>query len=430
MNKKVWNVLVFPGGMENGLEIQKSLKYCKEIRLFSVSSSAINNAPFSYSNNRVIKDVRTEGWIEDLNQVIQDDKIDLVYPANSLVIDQLSLHRSKINASIVLPSHEIIDLTRSKYKTLAALESLIPIPKIYKTISPEMYFPLFCKPDKGYGSQGARQINSFAEAQSVDLSDHLLQECLTGEEYTVDCLSNHQGQLLFAGARERIRVRMGTSMHAEAVTEALAQKLNDYALKILTQIKITGAWFFQVKADDQGVLKLLEIDVRIAGTMAFYRNKGVNFPLLTIFDHLGFRISVLQNKETLVLDRRLQNCYIFEYDYDTVYVDLDDTLIVHQKINTELITFLYQCINKNKKIILISKSLEADKEGYVKSKKLFHIFDEIHWLREDESKVTYMKKKSAIYIDDSFSQRLDVHSKLGIPTFDVSMIESLLDHRI
>ena len=32
-----YNVLVFPGGTENGLEIYKSLKYCKEVKLLTIS---------------------------------------------------------------------------------------------------------------------------------------------------------------------------------------------------------------------------------------------------------------------------------------------------------------------------------------------------------------------------------------------------------
>ena len=49
--KKHWNVLVFPGGMENGIEIYNSLKSCKEITLFSASSSIPNQAFYIYNNN-------------------------------------------------------------------------------------------------------------------------------------------------------------------------------------------------------------------------------------------------------------------------------------------------------------------------------------------------------------------------------------------
>lgn len=54
-------------------------------------------------------------------------------------------------------------------------------------------------------------------------------------------------------------------MHAEVVSPDIVKILRNYAEKILEKIKITGACFFQVKEDDDGILRLLEIDIRIAG---------------------------------------------------------------------------------------------------------------------------------------------------------------------
>ena len=55
---------------------------------------------------------------------------------------------------------------------------------------------------------------------------------------------------------------------------------------------------------------------------------------------------------------------------------------------------------------------------------------EIIWLKESDSKADYIKSKSSIFIDDSFSQRQEVANRHGIPTFDGSMIEGLFDDRI
>ena len=40
---------------------------------------------------------------------------------------------------------------------------------------------------------------------------------------------------------------------------------------------MNGSWFFQMKRDSEGHLKLLEIAPRIGGTSSLYRIKGVNF---------------------------------------------------------------------------------------------------------------------------------------------------------
>jgi carbamoyl-phosphate synthase large subunit len=428
--KKPINVLVFPAGMENGLEIIKSLRGCKEIRLFGGSSADINHSFYTFKKTNILGDVRGIGWIDDLNEVIKKNKIDIIYPANSIVIDHLSSNRNKISAKVLLPSEEIINLTRSKRATLNALKDSIPIPKVFSAIEEIQHLPVFAKPDRGYGSQGASVITSFEEIKKINFKTHIVQENLPGREYTIDCFSDANGGLLFSGARERDRVRMGTSMHAESVSNELEVLMRDYALKILQKIQISGAWFFQVKEDFYGVLKLLEIDVRIAGTMCFHRGKGVNFPLLSIHQFYGETVKTLINDIPLTLDRCLKNRFSFDYDYDVVYLDLDDTLVIHDKLNIELITFLFQCVNQKKKIILISKFLGDDIRAYLKKWRVLELFDDIIWLSEDESKASFLPRDRAIFIDDSFSQRLEVSEICGIPTFDPSMIEVLLDDKI
>ena len=238
-----------------------------------------------------------------------------------------------------------------------------------------------------------------------------------------------EGKLVFSSGRERSRIRMGTSMHAQAVPEALDSLFCSYARSILSKIPIQGAWFFQMKEDREGMLRLLEIDVRIAGTMCYNRCRGINFPLLSLYIHYGLPISVMTNHVALSLDRSLQNRYIFQYEYDRVYVDLDDTLVFRGEVNTDLVKFIFQCLNKNKQVILISKHL-GDKDEVLNKYRIGQLFSRIIWLEEEDAKYRYMQAEKSIYIDDSYSQREEVALRLNIPTFDSSMIECLFDERI
>ena len=430
MVKVKWKVLIFPGGMENGIEIYNSLKFCKEVSLFSASSSVPNQAFYLYKDNNIVRDVREDGWIDDLNDVIKKHDIDIVYPANSFVIDALYAQKSKINAPILLPKDDVLNITRSKKNTLKRLKDSMPLPQVYNNLEDVRQFPVFIKPDDGYGAQGARQVDTPAELSGIDFDKFIVQELLPGKEYTIDCLSDNEGKLLFSAGRERSRIRMATSMHAEAVSPELDIFFAECANKILQKIKISGAWVFQMEEDREGHLKLMEIDVRIAGTMCYNRCRGINFPLLSLYLFFNLPVTINYNRVPLKLDRSLRNRYIFEYDYDKVYIDLDDTIIFRNKINTDFIKFLYQCLNQKKQIILISKHLKDDKEEYLRQWRISEVFDKIIWLKEEDKKSDYIDTSKAIYIDDSFSQRKEVADKLGIPTFDASMIECLFDERI
>ncbi len=429
MKKNHWNVLVFPGGMENGIEIYNSLKSCKEVTLFSASSLVPNQAFYIYKKNFVCPDVRERGWLDELNIIVKNNNIDIIFPANSFVIDVLFKYKKQIGCSILLPPDEALLVTRSKKKTIERLYDVIPTPVVFQNINSVNHFPVFVKPDSGYGAVGAKVIESREELEKVDFNSNIVEELLPGKEYTIDCFSDNDCRLLFSAGRERSRIRMATSMHAEPLSDKLNSFFEQCAKDILKRIRISGAWFFQMKEDIRGNLKLLEIDIRIAGTMCYHRCCGVNFPLLSLYTFYGLPVDVLINKEYLSLDRCLKNRYIFGYEYDNVYIDLDDTIILNNQYNLDVIRFLYQCLNKNKKIILVSKHI-GNGNQYLKEWKIDGLFFSKIWLKEDEKKYKYISSERSIYIDDSFSQRKEVAEHCRIPTFDVSMIECLMDDRV
>jgi hypothetical protein len=435
--KNKWNVLIFPSGTENGLEILKSLRYCKEVNLYSGTSKSINHSEFVYNEVNYISDIRNSEWINELNKVIEESKIDCVYPANSFVIDALLSNRKLINCEIILPDEEVVRLTRSKRATINVLKSAIDTPYLFSREEiKEEIFPIFMKPDKGYGSQGAEVVKSLEHFNRKMKDDkeqsYILQEYLPGKEYSVDCFSDGD-KLLFSRGRSRERVRMGTSMHSELVDGEIHDSIVKIAEQINNIIPIKGAWFFQLKEDKDGKLKLLEIDIRIAGTMGLNRVRGINFPLLTIYQHYGLSVDLLVNEFNVVIDRCLHNKYSIDLEYDKVFIDLDDTIIMDKvRVNLDVIRLMYQWINKGIKIILVSKNLEHDKISYLSKFKIRDLFDDIFWLEESESKASYIKSygyDNSIFIDDSFSQRKEVRDILGIPTFDLSMIELLFDYR-
>lgn len=437
-HKIKWRVLVFPAGTENGLEIWKALKDCKEVQLFAATQKGVNHSEFVYERCSYVRSVSDVMWFDDLKRVINELNIDYVYPANSLVIDALVERRDEIPCEVALPDSSLVRITRSKNETLRRLSADIPVPRLYDLSKNEgIDFPIFVKPDGGYGSIDAFCLKS-QEAVDLFVREHrtekyIFQEYLPGKEYSVDCLSDSK-EVLFCAPRSRERIRMGTSMHSEIIEGSVAAKLEGMARNIYSKLPITGAWFFQVKEDAQGELKLLEVDIRIAGTMALNRVRGINFPLLSLYIFSGYPIELLKNECSVVIDRCLKNRYRHNIQFDKVYVDLDDTLILTKSaLNIELVSFLYQCVNKSIRIILLSKNLVQDKVSYLKRWRVFELFDQVVWLDEAERKSDYIRRlgpDNAIFIDDSFSQRQDVSRTLGIPTFDCTMIEMLLDDRL
>ena len=144
----------------------------------------------------------------------------------------------------------------------------------------------------------------------------------------------------------------------------------------------------------------------------------------------GENVYILNNDYNILLDRSFISRFKIDINYDTLYVDFDDTIIVKDKVNEILIMLLYQMRNKRKKIILLTKHSKDIYESLKKYNISTLLFDKIIHIDQAHKKSDHIQHGNAIFIDDSFAERKDVKEKCGIPVFDLDMVESLLDWRV
>jgi hypothetical protein len=408
------------------MEIWQSLKDRRGIELYGASSVDSSHGPYVFSRHFTLPDVRSSGWIDELNELVRREHIDYVFPAHDDVVRALAERRHEVGAGVVSSPPETCIITRSKLRTYRVLGDVVPVPRVYDNPECVPEYPVVIKPDIGQGSQGVAIAKSEVELRCLlsRLPGLIITEYLPGDEYTVDCFSDRERGLLFCRGRQRVRVKAGISVNSRAVDD---QSFYHFAQAISQRLVFYGAWFFQVKRDREGRLRLLEVAPRIAGTMALHRVQGVNFPLLSLLEQERVSLEILPYDFPVEIDRALVNRYRHNLAYGTVYVDLDDTLVIDGQVNTMVIRFIYQCLNRQIPLVLLTKH-EGDLEGYLKRHRLAGLFDRVVKVPSGESKASYIKESDAILIDDSFQERRDCATR-GIMAFDTSMLEVLLDDR-
>lgn len=424
------NVLVFPCGSEIGLEINNALKYDKHIALFGLSSVPCHGSAVYENYIEGIPFITEPSFIDLLNNIIEEKKIDVLIPAFDDAVVFFAENADRINCKIASSGYETCLICRSKKRTYQKFkdESFIP-----GTFSPceikEEDFPLFAKPDIGQGSQGVTVVNSFDDIDRIVTTgeDYIICEMLPGEEYTIDCFTNDKGELVIALMRERKRIKMGISVNSVSVD--IPQEIMDIANSINSKLVFNGVWFFQIKRASDGSFKLLEIAPRVAGSMSTSRVRGFNFILNTIYQTMGIGIKPIDNLiKNSEVDRSLSNTYSFDFDYTYVYVDFDDTILLKDKVNISMMAFLYQCINNNKKVILLTRHKKDIYESLKQCNIDHNLFHEIISFEEGK-KSDYIDHDDAVFIDDSFSERADVSEKCRIPVFDLDAVTALIDWR-
>ena len=427
------NILVFPCGSEIALEVYRAVNHSTHFNLIG-ANSIDDHGQFVFENYiGGLPFITAPDFLEKFGQVIRENNIDAVYPAMDSVIELLKNNEDLLGCKVVSSPIETTQICLSKSRTYKVLENIVKVPKTYtanELVKAGGPFPVFAKPDIGYGSRGAKKISSVE-----DLKAHLalypsciLSEFLPGKEYTVDCFTNSNGKLLFAAARERCRIMNGISVNTKPVKEN-AEEFMDFAQKINETIKFQGAWFYQVKRDTNGSLTLLEIASRFGGSSSLFRAQGINFALMSLFDAFDIPVSILRNGYDVVMDRALDNKYKLDLKYSEVFIDFDDCIYLEKKfVNDAMMAFLYRCVNKGIKVTLLSRH-DDEKLGkldeLLDKLRIRQVFDRIIHLNPSQKKIDSIDNTDSIFIDDSFAERKAVADKFNIPVFSLDMIEAL-----
>lgn len=419
-------IAIFPAGTEIGLEIHNALKYSTHFELFGFSSVS-DHSEYVFQNH--ISDLpfySDEGFLDKINGYLIAHKINYLFPAHDDVQLFLTENAKDIKAEVLTSSIDTVRICRSKLKTYEFFKEENFTPKTYGNVNEIKKYPVFVKPDVGQGSKGAELIRNKTELENALIRNEKVAICeyLPGDEYTIDCFTDYEGNLRACKLRQRKRVKSGISVNSEVLP--MNDDVFEIAKAINSKLKFNGVWFFQLKKDLNNEYKLLEIAPRVSGTMGVSRNKGVNFSLLTVFNSMKIPVTIIENNYDIEVDRALISRYNLKLEYKNIYVDLDDTIINNNQINTFLMMFLYQAINLGKKIYLISRHVKSIEETLIDNRISIDLFDEIIHLKNGENKADHIELYNSIFIDDSFSERYSVALK-GIPVFDLDSVECLIN---
>lgn len=421
--KKSFNVLVYPGGTEIGLEVARALKPCKEVRLFSAGLSG-TPADFFFASHYNVQSVSHAEWREEIKAVVEKEKITHIYPAHDDVIIPLIENQTFLEARIVSSPLESCRIARSKSLTVQRLCGIVPVPEIFESSKSVLNFPVFLKPDIGNGSRGvsiARNLHQLKEAIGANPS-LIIQEFLPGQEFTIDCFSSRNDGVLYAQGRLRSRITNGIASKSSFVANPV---FTSYAKKIHEVIPFHGAWFFQVKESAYGDMKIMEVAPRIGGTSGLSRASGVNLPLLSLYENAGINVSIPPCLEGVLIERTLAPVFSHSMEFNALYVDYDDTLILNDAVNEQLVKVAFQFLNCNKPVVLVTRH-DGDIYSSLRKYRLDTLFDKVVHLQAGESKRSAIEHTNVAFVDDSFKELEDLRMHREVTPIHVSSIELLV----
>lgn len=238
-----------------------------------VAADSNNTAPSLYfADKKYIVPKVTEGsYIEAVVNICLKENISLVIPTIDPELLILAEHKEYIEsitgAVVMISDYDVVDICRDKIKSQKFFErNNFGVPIMYSSADiydPQTEFPLFIKPKSGSSSKDVFKINDIEEFEiySKIVPNYIIQEFVSGEEYTVDVFNDFDGNVITIVPRLRIATRSGEISKGKIVKDSVI--IED--IKRLTSVlKPKGHVTIQLMKTNNG-LKYIEINPRFGG---------------------------------------------------------------------------------------------------------------------------------------------------------------------
>lgn len=306
-------------------DIDHSIGYC----------DSVYNVPKAYSPS----------YIDCLYTICEHEGVDILIPFMSSELISLCLNKDKfreIGTEISVSNITSIKACIDKYSLYETMkENGMEIPKCKKFNSVESFkkaieyigypnMPVCIKALNLSGSRGFRIIDGNKSKLDIFLQekpnsvyttkddmiatlnenpcaipDMMAMEYLSGEELSVDVLAD-KGEVIYMCARLSKSIVASIPMESILIEEPIAYEI---VRKVIKMLNYDGNADFDFKYNDNGEPVLMEVNPRIAATMAIFKEAGLNLPYLRIKQLLGEELPTINLRYGTTMKRRYKEYY-------------------------------------------------------------------------------------------------------------------------
>lgn len=316
------NVLILSAGRRVEL-IQCFQNAAKKLNINSnvVAADCSETAPAIYFADDFVKLplISNSSYIDEIINASITKKISLIVP--TIDTDLLLLANNKIKieketkAKVLISNSDTIEICRDKINFQRFIEeNNFKIPKMYKLdeLNENMPMPLFIKPKNGSSSINTFKINNYTElVRSLEIvANPIIQDCMIGEEYTVDCFLDFNSEIITIVPRLRLATRSGEVSKGKIIKDK--EIINDVS-NLLKVLKPIGHITVQLMKTKNGI-EYIEINPRFGGGAPISIKAGANscenlFKLL-----LGEKLYYNDNYVNNLTALRFDSCIYLDQD--------------------------------------------------------------------------------------------------------------------
>lgn len=289
--------------------------------------------------------VNSNSYIDCLLTICEHEKVDIIIPFMSAELRPLLTNKSlfeDVGTSISASSLYSVEICLDKSRLYKAMkENGIYTPKYirfntvggFEKAAKELGYPqkpICVKALTLSGSRGMRILDPsrsiydiffeekpnsvfttydnlmsiFNESTSF-LPEMMAMEYLPGEEFSVDVLAEN-GKVNYMCARLSKKIVHSIPMESILFEEPKAYKICE---QVIAMLNYDGNADFDFRYDEEGNPVLMEVNPRIAATMAIFNKGGLNLPYLRIKQLLGEKLPTITHAYGVTMIRRYKEYY-------------------------------------------------------------------------------------------------------------------------
>jgi carbamoyl-phosphate synthase large subunit len=256
----------------------------KKFRIISVDPDPLSAGFFLSDKFYVTPYAKNEkSLIEKTTKICKNENIDVIMPTSGFDTPIHAKHRKKFEKlGICLPfsDYSVIQICENKLSLYRCIKNKDVLPFTTDNIE-EIVPPCIVKPKLGKGSRNIFMCQTRGDLTFAlnRIENPIFQKPLIGKEFTVDVLSDLKETPLIAVPRERIEIKAGITSKGKITLDEEIQRI---CLGIAKELNIKGPSCMQLKKDEEGKPKLIDVNPRLGGATIMTVLAGVNIPELLV----------------------------------------------------------------------------------------------------------------------------------------------------
>ena len=251
-------------------------------------------------------------FISEMEKICKKENPDAILSGPETELLSLSKNKkifNEIGIEIICPEYKSVQICADKIRTYDFLRKInISVPSQFS--GQEIEYPCLIKPRFGRGGQDVHIINNKCQMEHYikTVQEPIIQEYLSGDEYSIDILADNEGNALSIVPRIRTKTESGISVKSTTVFD---KELIDIAEVIVKELQLFGPSCLQCIKNDEGI-KFLDLNTRFGG--------GSILSVMADNTIIPNLISIIKGNEPIKSDSFIEGLTMSRYYSEIFYI--------------------------------------------------------------------------------------------------------------